>query len=93
MAIETAKTAKLDIRLSMEAKEALNRAAVAAHSSLSQFVLESAMSRAEEMLADRRSFNLDARQWEAFMEALDAPDRELPQVEKLFRKQSVFEKR
>jgi len=93
MAIQTTKTAKLDIRLSIEAKDTLNRAAIADHSSLSQFVLESAMSRAEEMLADRRSFSLDARQWEAFMEALDAPDRELPRVKKLFQQKSVFENR
>jgi uncharacterized protein (DUF1778 family) len=93
MVTETTKTAKLDIRLSMAAKDALNRAALAAHSSLSQFVLESAMSRAEEMLADRRSFNLDAKQWALFMEALDAPDRELPGIKKLFGKQTVFENR
>ncbi|WP_040432999.1 type II toxin-antitoxin system TacA family antitoxin [Chlorobium ferrooxidans] len=91
MATQTTKTAKLDIRLSMATKDTLSRAATAAHSSLSQFVLESALSRAEEMLVDRRSFNLDAEQWALFMEALDAPDRTLPRVNKLFKQQSVFE--
>ena len=91
MATQAVKTAKLDIRLPLRAKELLSLAALADRRSLSQFVLESAMSRAKEMLADRGSFTLDAKQWAAFMDALDAPCRELPGVKKLFQQPSVFE--
>src|SRR3954464_6491024 len=75
---------KLDLRLTPEAKRTLNIAASAAGRSVSEFVLESALARAEETLADRRQFGLDADQWAVFMAALDAPPRELPRLRRLF---------
>ncbi len=88
---QTARTEKLDLRLSRQAKQVLRSAAIATHRSVSEFVLESALSRAEETLADRRSFSLDDKQWTVFMEALDASPRELPRLKKLFQEQSIFE--
>src|SRR3954463_15776251 len=82
---------KLDLRLTPEAKRTLNIAASAAGRSVSEFVLESALARAEETLADRRQFGLDADQWTAFMAALDAPPREVPRLRRLFQERSVFE--
>jgi uncharacterized protein (DUF1778 family) len=58
---------------------------------VSEFVLESALARAEETLPDRQRFGLDADQWAAFQAALDAPPRPLPQLAKLLRDPSVFE--
>ena len=69
----------------------LNIAASAAGRSVSEFVLESALARAEETLADRRHFGLDAERWEAFMAALEAPPREIPALERLMREPSLFE--
>ena len=63
---------KLDLRLTPIAKRMLYAAAAAARRSVSEFVLDSALARAEETLADRRLFGLDAERWEAFMAALDA---------------------
>jgi len=87
----TTRTEKLDLRLSRKAKQMLRSAATASHRSVSEFVLESALSRAEETLADRRSFSLDAKQWTLFSQALDAPPRDLPQLKKLFQERSAFE--
>jgi uncharacterized protein (DUF1778 family) len=87
----TNRTEKLDLRLTLAAKQALMAAAAAEQRSVSEFVLDSALARAEEMLAMRRHFGLDAEKWAEFMAALDAPARELPQVEALFAKPSVFE--
>jgi uncharacterized protein (DUF1778 family) len=87
----TNRTEKLDLRLTLAAKQALMAAAAAERRSVSEFVLDSALARAEEMLAMRRHFGLDAEKWSEFMAALDAPARELPQVEALFAKPSVFE--
>ncbi|WP_292134293.1 DUF1778 domain-containing protein [Mesorhizobium sp.] len=58
--------------------------------SLSDFVLESALGRAEETLADRHSFSLDAEKWAAFMAALDAPTRDLPRLKRLLSEPSIF---
>lgn len=82
---------KLDLRLTPDAKRALQAAAAASHRSVSDFVLESALARAEEALADRRSFHLDAAQWKSFMAALDAPPRPLPRLERLLGEPGFFE--
>ena len=82
---------KLDLRLSAEDKQKLIAAAAAEQRSVSDFVLHSALDRADETLPDRRYFGLNAEQWTAFMEALDAPPRDLPRVRELFSKPSIFE--
>jgi uncharacterized protein (DUF1778 family) len=92
MSDNTKRTEKLDLRLTGKAKQVLRDAATASRRSVSEFVLESAMSRAEETLADRRYFGLGVNQWTAFMAALDAPPRELPRLKKLFEEPSIFER-
>jgi uncharacterized protein (DUF1778 family) len=85
------RTEKLDLRLSREAKSTLQAAAVASRKSVSEFVLESALGAAEERLADRRVFTLDATQWGVFVAALDAPPRRCARLERLLREPSVFD--
>jgi uncharacterized protein (DUF1778 family) len=63
---------KLDLRLTPSAKRALQAAARAAQRSVSEFVLESALARADETLPDRTRFGLNAEQWEACQAALSA---------------------
>src|SRR3954447_21404622 len=86
------RTAKLDLRLTPEAKKKLQTAAETAGRTVSEFVLESALVRADETLADRTRFGLDAERWRAFLEALDAPPRDLPRLPRLLREPSVFER-
>ena len=83
---------KLDLRLTPSAKRTLQAAASAAHRSVSEFVLESALARAEETLPDREGFGLSAEQWEAFQAALSARPRPAPRLAKLLEKPSVFER-
>lgn len=90
MATRTTRTEKLDLRLTPDAKQMLAAAAAAERRSISDFVLESALGRAEEALADRRSFLLDADQWHAFVTALDAPPRGLPHMRKLLNEPGIF---
>jgi uncharacterized protein (DUF1778 family) len=85
------RTEKLDVRVSPSAKAKLLAAASATHRSMSDFVMESALSRAEEMLADRRIFGLDAEKWAAFQAVLDAPARSLPRMQKLLEEPSFFD--
>jgi len=85
------RTEKLDLRLTREAKLALQAAAAVAHRSVGEFVLESALSRADEALADRRFFSLNAAQWKAFTAALDAPPRPLPRLERLLKEPGFFD--
>jgi uncharacterized protein (DUF1778 family) len=87
----TNRTEKLDIRLSQAAKRTLQAAAAADHKSVSEFVLDTALSEAEERLADRHVFTLDSKKWDAFVAALDAPPRRHQRLERLFREPSVFD--
>lgn len=87
----TLRAAKLDLRLSPQAKHTLALAAQATHRSVSQFVLESALARAEETLIERRRFALDADQWTNFMAALDASPNTHPRLTRLLTEPSVFD--
>jgi uncharacterized protein (DUF1778 family) len=82
---------KLDLRLTRKAKETLQAAAVASSRSVSEFVLESALARASEALADRHAFGLDAVHWKAFMAALDSPPRSLPRLKRLLKEPGFFD--
>lgn len=90
MTTRSTRTEKLDLRLTAEAKRTLAAAAQAERRSLSDFVLESALGRAEETLADRRVFQLDAERWQAFIAALDAPPRDMRNMRKLLDEPSIF---
>jgi uncharacterized protein (DUF1778 family) len=56
MATRTTRRERLDLRLTRSAKRTLQATAAASHRSVSEFVLESALARAGETLADRRFF-------------------------------------
>ena len=86
----TNRTEKLDLRLNRSAKQTLQAAAKAARKSVSEFVLDTALSEAEERLADRTIFMLDAERWAVFIAALDAPPRRHPRLERLFHEPTVF---
>lgn len=91
MAMAETRNEKLDLRLTPSAKRALQAAARLARRSVSEFVLESALQRAEETLPDRQRFGLDAEAWAAFQEALDAPTGAKPRLERLLQEPSVIE--
>ena len=91
MPTPTRRSEKLDLRLTAAAKAMLFSAAATAHRSVSDFVLESALARAEETLPDRRHFGLNAERWEAFMAALDAPPRRHTRLERLLNEPSIFD--
>ena len=91
MPARTTRSEKLDLRLTRKAKRALQAAAAVSHCSVSEFVLESALARADEALADRRTFGLNSTQWKTFLAALDAPPRPLPRLERLLNEPGFFD--
>lgn len=93
MARSLLRSEKLDLRLSFPAKQTLQRAAAASQCSVSEFVLESALARAAETLAERRSFELDPERWQAFSAALDAPPQAPPRLVTLLQKPGPLDAR
>ena len=63
----------IQIRASAETKAVLNRAATLRGQKLSEFMLDNARRQAEETLLDQRTFFLDPRAHEKFLELLDNP--------------------
>jgi uncharacterized protein (DUF1778 family) len=91
MTARAARTEKLDLRLTPDAKRVLRAAADVRQKSVTEFVLDSALTAAEDVLTEQRSIRLNAAQWTAFMEALDAPPRRHPRLEQLLTEPSVFD--
>jgi len=91
MTTRSQRTDRIDLRVTPEAKKALQTAAESRHKTVTEFVLDSALRAADAELADRRLFNLSTDQWKAFQAALDAPPRSTPRLEKLLREQGVFD--
>lgn len=86
-----AKSERIDIRTTQHVKHTLQQAAAASHKSVSEFLLDSALSKAAEVLTDRRVFVLDDAQWEAFLTALDEPTPPMPRLEQLLKEPSVLD--
>ena len=92
MAKSNPRSEKIDLRVTLSVKQKLYRAAAAARCSVSEFVLESALSHADETLSDRQHFGLNAQQWQSFMDALDAPARSHPRLKRLLNEPNLFDK-
>jgi uncharacterized protein (DUF1778 family) len=93
MATQTArrKEDRLEVRLTPKAKSLLKRAASVERKTVSAFVLDKGLAAAAETLADRREFRLPAKQYDAFVAALDAPATSRPRLERLLKLPSVLE--
>ncbi len=85
------RTDRIDLRVSPEDKKALQTIAELQGTTVSTFILSSALKAANEELTDRRLFNLTAAQWTSFQEALDAPMSPKPRLKKLLSEPGVFD--
>lgn len=85
------KSERIDIRTTTSVKRVLQEAAAAKSKTVTEFMLDVALTEAAEVLAERRLFQLDNEEWAAFQAALDAPTKPKPRLEALLREPSVFE--
>ena len=77
------KRERIDVRASTPVKQLLQEAARASHKSVSEFLLDAGVTAATQTLADRRQFNLDDAQWQAFQVALNRPVQSKPRLKNL----------
>jgi uncharacterized protein (DUF1778 family) len=75
--------ATISMRIPPDTRDLIDRAAKATGRTRTDFMLETARKAAEEALLDQRFFYLDTAEYAAFLEALDAPPRDLPELRKL----------
>ena len=73
----------ISLRVPPAAADLIDRAVKATGRTSTDFMLGAATRAAEEALLDQRLFHLDAAEYDAFQEALDAPPRNLAELRKL----------
>jgi uncharacterized protein (DUF1778 family) len=91
MPAAVSKTQRIDVRVSPTAKSTLQMAANQVNKTVSQFLLDAAMTAAAETLEDRRSFVLDRRRWDEFLKILNRPPRIKRKLARLLAERSVLE--
>jgi uncharacterized protein (DUF1778 family) len=84
------KTGRIDLRTTELQRALLEAASEAEGASLSEFILRAATRAAEETLAERQMSLLPQPDWEAFMERLNEPPRDLPDLRKFLERPTVF---
>ncbi|MGI0489786.1 DUF1778 domain-containing protein [Pantanalinema rosaneae CENA516] len=81
----------INIRAQQRQRDLIDRAAEAIGKSRSDFMLEAACQKAEDVLLDRRVFSLSNQQWQAFLKALDAPPQSPQPLKKLLNEKAVWD--
>ena len=87
----TLKDTRWNMRVAPDADAVVRQAAALSHRKLTEFVIDAAVVEAERVLADRTRFVLDPERWGEFVELLDRPVQENPELAMLFARPSVFE--
>ena len=88
--MSTAKTRRLELRLTEEQNSLIRSAATYTSRSISDFVLSAATLEAQRRLADQRLFLMDDEQHARFEEILQASPTDDPKLRKLFERPSPF---
>ena len=88
--MSTAKTQRLELRLTEEQNILIRSAATYTSRSISEFVLSAASLEAQRRLADQRFFILNEEDHARFEEILDASPTDDPKLRKLLNRPSPF---
>lgn len=92
MSTSSAKAVRpLSIRPSVQQQRVIAQAAKLLNVSVSQFVLQRAYLDAQAVIAEQTRFGLNDEQWTKFLQALDAPPKELPRLRKLLQEPGIFD--
>ncbi|MCA9473678.1 MAG: DUF1778 domain-containing protein [Nitrospirales bacterium] len=82
----------INLRVKPHARSLIDRACAITDKTVTEFVLDAACREAENMLLDRRLFDLDEKAYQAFIRALDAPTKPNPKLKALLRRKPLWEK-
>jgi len=85
------RTSVISLRAFPAQRELIDRACVASHKKMTDFILEASCREAEQVLCNRRYFVLDEKAFTDFEKALDAPLNENKAVRKLLASKAPWE--
>ena len=83
-----ARSDRLEVRTTDEQNALIRQAAALRGWTVTQFVLDSAVERAEQVLREQRTLTLPNKVFDAFMAALDGPAEAVPELVDLFNRPS-----
>jgi len=90
---QESRTRRINLRATPYQEKLIRAGAVRRGENLSDFILESACTKAEEAIADQVHFIESEAQWKASTKALDRPPRVLPKLKRLLSKLPLAESR
>jgi len=82
---------RLAVRLTAWQKDTIERAALIAGGSVTDFAVHAMIDRAQEVLADQPIFEVDRQAWAEFNRLLDAPATPVPGMTDLLTRPTVFD--
>ena len=82
----------INLRASAHLRDLIDRAAALLGQNRSEFMLDSARLRAEDVLLDQRLFSLDENQYQDFLNLLDEPPKPTEELRKLLSAKAPWEK-
>jgi uncharacterized protein (DUF1778 family) len=90
MTTSTAKSARLDFRVTAEQKATIEEAAAIEGRSLTDFSASTLVERAQEIIQRDRRLRVDAVRFDAFVEVMDRPPRSVAGLRELLTRETVF---
>ncbi len=81
----------INMKAEPKVRSLIDRAAKIAHRNRTEFVLEAAIQRAEEVILDQRLITVDEKRFERFVAALDAPPASNPRLQRLMERKAPWE--
>jgi uncharacterized protein (DUF1778 family) len=89
---EAIRTARFGFRVTRRQEVLIRRAAEATQKSVTEFVLNSACSAAENALLDQKLFFTDDESWQAFLDTMERSAKNKPRLGELMRHRAPWEK-
>jgi uncharacterized protein (DUF1778 family) len=82
----------INLRVKPHTRALINRACAVTDKTVTEFVLDAACREAEDVLLDRRLFNLNKVPYQEFVATLDAPTKSNPKLKKLLSRKPYWER-
>ncbi len=86
METSTLKESRLNIRCDSHTRQLLDKAAGYQHVTISEFVLSNALASAQRVVQNHESITLNAKDFEAFLIALDKPSKPNAALKRAFKR-------
>lgn len=86
------RTTRLNLRATDRQKRLIENVAERQGVTVTDFIIDCAYSRAQEILAEERHFTVSTEKWKAFAAALERPARVKPRLRRLFAERTITER-